>query len=922
MKLQHNLVSSSTKRPVATWEDGKSNSELRRRFAMHLPILLETTLALRLPGTLPATAWSAIIASALLLGITRVPAETNTAIRLARAGANLELTVPAGEQAGVLLLLEGQSLDQLRNDPGLRLLTNAPVSSELRLSITPEEQGFFQAIRRPGETLEDYFTMDIPDEPQESPPFGLWTLGFPSNLTSRITYTADFLLIGQTNELIDFTGPAQLSLLRKSDGLQHPDALLYPSEIQFTNGTCRVEVQIIATAPTEGYWIAATLEGPTPEGVTPDRFDKVTAQSSTLTLVPIINLLWGPPDPSLAYVTALAGVQALVDTPGWSNALPTINPEVFGTYGEWRGHKRDGFPHNNVHAGLDLYATVQTVVRASRGGIVVTNGIAGGRYTTINHLDGWYSRYLHLSTQGQPPERGSYLKRGDTVGVVGPTSETGLPVHLHFELRKSDKLNETVGRPGIGVDPLQQAGMFAVRTPTKSPVLASVGTTSRIPTDNNYERPSQPVTGNSQTGFVVLQVVHREPKVGATTENRRLSPRVIRFRPEGVAEFTTLSTTNGTELERLKPASNPPAGGFAIYRHGTWGHPEWEKVYKYWFRWNVGGYATEPKGPRQFTVEAENYAGTPSSYTLKWGPEIWGVTKIGNEGGGTKQRFAVWVRPWLGQSADGGSPGTWEIGEDWYRYVLPPGATWVSNGQRVFNDSQPASKSVLQEFIYDNFTGACEIMVRVESRTVPSIAHEVPVKLEYSIVRATKRSYEAFEVVDLERFTCRQDGTTEVMPVSVREIPSVLNSDTNGSYVIARYPYFLPGPGVDPVYPRLAWIQGTNSQYGFEVVSSAILVTSGGDHIQVMYPGGSGMATPEGNALADNNIGDNNTISAFRAKLTRGINTLTFTRPQANHNFDTTISYAYTAVNPGAASGWHNVRIHPGETVTETFTWP
>ena len=110
--------------------------------------------------------------------------------------------------------------------------------------------------------------------------------------------------------------------------------------------------------------------------------------------------------------------------------------------------------------------------------------------------------------------------------------------------------------------------------------------------------------------------------------------------------------------------------------------------------------------------------------------------------------------------------------------------------------------------------------------------------------------------------------------------------------------------------------------YGFEVRSSAVLVTSGGTEITVQYPGGSGRAIPDGNQLADDNIGANNTISAFQARFSPGINTLRFYREPDGNHFPTTISYAVKAVNPGAATGWTNVNISPGQTVSVNFNWP
>jgi len=62
-------------------------------------------------------------------------------------------------------------------------------------------------------------------------------------------------------------------------------------------------------------------------------------------------------------------------------------------FGEWRGHIRNGVPHANHHAGLDLVAAAGTQVYASRGGRVSHTGSASGHYITVDHLDGFYTQY-------------------------------------------------------------------------------------------------------------------------------------------------------------------------------------------------------------------------------------------------------------------------------------------------------------------------------------------------------------------------------------------------------------------------------------------------------------------------------------------------------------------------------------------------
>jgi len=343
---------------------------------------------------------------------------------------------------------------------------------------------------RKGGVLEDYLIPEIPDEPAASP-YALWTLGLPTNLVSGVSYTADFLLVLSTNELAAVSGIAQLSVVRQADGVPHPNAQIAPAQITFVQGACRTNVLVTASNSLAGYVVAVTL---TSSSLAPPSLGKENPRSdgadSSLILVPVIILPNSPPTAADAFTKALEGVRAYVDTPGWSLPIPNALPEVSGTFGEWRGHKRDGVPHANTHAGLDLVANAGATVSAARGGIVrINDGRALGRYITVDHLDGWYSRYLHLSTTATVAAIGSYVNRGDPIGVVGTTAQTGLSPHLHFELR-SGAPGSASGQPGIGVDPIRQTGMFAVRTPQLFGTLYSVGVTPNNPAAQLYQRPT------------------------------------------------------------------------------------------------------------------------------------------------------------------------------------------------------------------------------------------------------------------------------------------------------------------------------------------------------------------------------------------------------------------------------------------------
>ncbi|GAA2185411.1 hypothetical protein GCM10009786_01650 [Leucobacter alluvii] len=98
----------------------------------------------------------------------------------------------------------------------------------------------------------------------------------------------------------------------------------------------------------------------------------------------------------------------------------------------------EGFrpPGRPDHTGIDLATGCGTPIFAAKEGTVAMtywDGGGGGNMVTINHPNGWQTRYAHMigwAVVGQ----GSYVSAGQVVGYVGNTgASTGC--HLHFEMR-------------------------------------------------------------------------------------------------------------------------------------------------------------------------------------------------------------------------------------------------------------------------------------------------------------------------------------------------------------------------------------------------------------------------------------------------------------------------------------------------------
>ncbi|GGU59665.1 M23 family metallopeptidase [Streptomyces lavendofoliae] len=101
---------------------------------------------------------------------------------------------------------------------------------------------------------------------------------------------------------------------------------------------------------------------------------------------------------------------------------------------------------SGYHTGVDFSASSGTTVKAVGPGTVVSAGWSGayGNEVVIQHADGNYSQYAHLSSLSV--SSGQTVSGGQQIGLSGSTGNSTGP-HLHFEIRTS---------PGYGsdIDPL------------------------------------------------------------------------------------------------------------------------------------------------------------------------------------------------------------------------------------------------------------------------------------------------------------------------------------------------------------------------------------------------------------------------------------------------------------------------------------
>ena len=91
-------------------------------------------------------------------------------------------------------------------------------------------------------------------------------------------------------------------------------------------------------------------------------------------------------------------------------------------YGDWR-----------FHYGVDLAGPSGTPIVATRSGVVTmaTYDWSAGYYVTIDHQDGFSSKYLHMTHY--IVSAGQYVEQGQVIGYMGSTG-TSTGSHLHFSI--------------------------------------------------------------------------------------------------------------------------------------------------------------------------------------------------------------------------------------------------------------------------------------------------------------------------------------------------------------------------------------------------------------------------------------------------------------------------------------------------------
>ncbi|NEB81230.1 peptidoglycan DD-metalloendopeptidase family protein [Streptomyces sp. SID14478] len=109
-------------------------------------------------------------------------------------------------------------------------------------------------------------------------------------------------------------------------------------------------------------------------------------------------------------------------------------------------HQNGAMWSSGYHTGTDFVVPTGTAIKAVGAGTVVSAGLDGayGNEVVIQHADGKYSQYAHMSSLGV--SAGQHVTAGQQIGLSGATGNVTGP-HLHFEIRTSPSY-------GSDLDPL------------------------------------------------------------------------------------------------------------------------------------------------------------------------------------------------------------------------------------------------------------------------------------------------------------------------------------------------------------------------------------------------------------------------------------------------------------------------------------
>jgi murein DD-endopeptidase MepM/ murein hydrolase activator NlpD len=194
------------------------------------------------------------------------------------------------------------------------------------------------------------------------------------------------------------------------------------------------------TGGDQAYYAPATMAAPTAtsaaaagSGAPPVAAAPALAKfDSTLSLCPRLTVTNAPAVDAHRQVRNYAPIVKVSGVP--LAVEPTRDACLSSGFGERSGHP---------HKGVDFQAPNGGPIYAAGDGVILEMKYRDdyGNMVLIDHGNGVYTRYAHLSTFQRGLAVGAKVKAGQQIGLMGNTAGYPLPIHLHYEVLLGDYSN-------------------------------------------------------------------------------------------------------------------------------------------------------------------------------------------------------------------------------------------------------------------------------------------------------------------------------------------------------------------------------------------------------------------------------------------------------------------------------------------------
>lgn len=180
---------------------------------------------------------------------------------------------------------------------------------------------------------------------------------------------------------------------------------------------------------------------PSPAAAPPAAQAGAVAFEAALSLCPAMTVSNAPPSNAQRQVTSYT---PLVNV---NNVQIARNPTRGACLSSAFGPRGRG-----QHRGVDYHARDGGPILAAGDGVVIEASYRDdfGNMLLIDHGQGVYTRYAHLSSFSPGVVVGTRVRAGQQIGLMGNTASYPIPIHLHYEILTGDYANP---RASFGLTP-------------------------------------------------------------------------------------------------------------------------------------------------------------------------------------------------------------------------------------------------------------------------------------------------------------------------------------------------------------------------------------------------------------------------------------------------------------------------------------